>query len=309
MSELVGNMVREYRIIEYLGRGGIDFEAVPEMEKTGYRIIERPRRGGTAEVYKAYHPGLDRYVAIKVLHSFLADEEDFIGRFEREARLVARLQHPSIVPVFDFGCEGDLYYMIMQFIDGPTLETELGKRSRMGQPFAPKEAARILTAILNGVDYIHGQGIVHHDLKPSNILFTSEGLPVLTGFGIAKIVGAKRYTMTGAISGTPAYMSPEQGMGWRGDKRSDIYSLGVILHEMVTGKVPYEAETPVVVVLKHITAPPPLPRAVNPQLSESVERVILRALVKNPDDRYQTAGEMTRALQRAVEEEPKKSGG
>jgi hypothetical protein len=253
-----------------------------------------------ADVYKAYQPGLDRYVAIKVLHSFLAEDEDFVGRFEREATAVAKLRHPNIVQVIDFDHEGDLYYMVMEFIDGPTLKAELKEHSRMGQPFDPKEAARILTAIGNAVDYAHRRGMVHRDLKPANIMFTSEGQPVLTDFGIAKIVGAKRYTVTGAVSGTPAYMSPEQGQGERGDERSDIYSLGVILYEMATGRVPFDADTPFAIIMKHIKDPLPLPRQVSPQLPESVERVILKTLSKNPDDRYQTAGEMARALQQAL---------
>jgi serine/threonine protein kinase len=268
-----------------------------------YRLIERLGRGGMTDVYKAYDPGLNRYVAIKVLHSFLAEEEDFIGRFEREAKAVAKLRHPNIVQVIDFDHEGDLFYMVMEFIDGPTLKTELRERNRMGQPFDPKEAARILTAIGNAVDYAHRRGMVHRDLKPANIMFTAEGQPVLTDFGIAKIVGAKRYTVTGAVSGTPAYMSPEQGQGERGDERSDIYSLGVILYEMVTGHVPFDADTPFAILMKHIHAPLPLPRQVYPQLPESVEWVILKTLSKVPDDRYQTAGEMARGLQMAVEEE------
>jgi serine/threonine protein kinase len=265
-----------------------------------YRIIERLGRGGMADVYKAHQAALDRYVAVKVLHSFLAEDPDFIGRFEREAQAVAKLRHSNIVQVIDFDHEGDSYYMVMEFIDGPTLKTELRERSRMGQPFDPKEAARILTAIGNAVDYAHRRGMVHRDLKPSNIMFTAEGQPVLTDFGIAKMVGAKRYTVTGAVSGTPVYMSPEQGQGQFGDERSDIYSLGVILYEMVTGQVPFDADTPFAIIMKHINDPLPLPRHVYPQLSESIERVVLRALSKNPDDRYQTAGEMARALQQAL---------
>jgi len=276
MAELVGRTIGKYRIIERLGRGGM------------------------ADVYKAYQPGLDRYVAVKVFHSFLAEEEDFIGRFEREATAVAKLRHPNIVQVIDYDHEGDLYYMVMEFIDGPTLKAELSERSRMGQPFTPKEAARILTPIANAVDYAHRRGMVHRDLKPANIMFTGEGQPVLTDFGIAKIVGAKRYTVTGAVSGTPAYMSPEQGQGQSGDERSDIYSLGVILYEMVTGRVPFDADTPFAIIMKHINDPLPLPRQVYPQVPESVERVILKALSKNPDDRYQTAGEMAQALQQAL---------
>jgi len=265
-----------------------------------YRLVEKLGRGVMAEVYRAYDPGLNRRVAVKVLHSFLAGEEDFLGRFEREATAMTRLQHPNIVRILDFDHEGDLYYIVMEFIDGSTLQAELRERSRMGQPFDPKETARILTAIGNAVDYVHGKGVVHRDLKPANIMFTSEGEPMLTDFGIAKIVGAKRYTMTGAISGTPTYMSPEQGQGERGDERSDIYSLGVILYEMVTGRVPFDADTPFATIMKHINDPLPLPRQVYPQLSESVERVILKALSKEPDDRYQMAGEMARALQQAV---------
>jgi tRNA A-37 threonylcarbamoyl transferase component Bud32 len=265
-----------------------------------YRIIERLGRGGMAEVYKAYHPGLDRHVAVKVMHPFLVEEGDFVGRFEREAAAVAKLRHPNIVQIMDFDHEGDVYYMVMEFIDGPTLKAELEERSRMGQPFDPEEATRILTPIGNAVDYAHRRGMVHRDLKPANIMFTAEGQPVLTDFGIAKIVGAKSYTVTGAVSGTPAYMSPEQGQGERGDERSDIYSLGVILYEMVTGRVPYDADTPFAIILKHIQDPLPLPRQVYPQLSESVERVILKTLSKEPDDRYQTAGEMALALQQAV---------
>jgi serine/threonine protein kinase len=274
-----------------------------------YRLTEKLGRGMMAEVYKAHDPRSNRYVAVKVLHSFLAEKEDFVGRFEREATAVAKLQHPNIVPVIDFDHKGDVFYMVMELVEGPTLKAELGERSHMGQPFDPREAARILTAIGNAVDYIHRRGVVHRDLKPANIMFTSKGEPMLTDFGIAKIVGAKRFTMTGAISGTPTYMSPEQGQGGRGDERSDIYSLGVILYEMVTGRVPFDANTPFVLIMKHIQDPPPLPREVNPDIPEAVEPVILKALSKNPADRYQTAGEMVRALQMAIEEELEKSGG
>jgi len=253
-----------------------------------------------AEVYKGYQPGLDRYVAIKVLHSHLADDEDFIGRFEREAAAVARLRHPNIVQVHDFDVEGDLYYMVMEFIEGPTLKAELRERSVSGQFFSLAETTRIISALASAIDYAHSRGMVHRDLKPANIMFTAEGQVVLTDFGIARIVGATRYTMTGAISGTPAYMSPEQGQGERGDERSDIYSLGVVLYEMVTRRVPFDADTPFAIIMKHINDPLPLPTRVNPNVPESVERVILKALSKNPNDRYQTAEAMAQALQAAI---------
>jgi tRNA A-37 threonylcarbamoyl transferase component Bud32 len=265
-----------------------------------YRIVARLGRGGMAEVYKGYQPGLDRYVAVKVLHSHLADEEDFIGRFEREATAVARLRHPNIVQVYDFDVEGSTYYMVMEFVEGPTLKAELKERSMKGQIFSLPEISRIFSALASAIDYAHSRGMVHRDLKPANVMFTAEGQVVLTDFGIARIMGATRYTMTGAISGTPAYMSPEQGQGERGDERSDIYSLGVILYEMVTGRVPFDADTPFAIIMKHINDPLPLPTTVNSAVPEVVERIILKAMSKNPADRYQSAGEMAKALRDAL---------
>jgi serine/threonine protein kinase len=276
MSDLVGNTLGKYRIVARLGRGGM------------------------AEVYKAYQPGLDRYVAIKVLHSHLADDEGFIGRFEREAAAVARLRHPHIVQVHDFDVDSGLYFMVMEFVEGPTLKAELNERIGQDQIFALPETSRIISALASAIDYAHSRGMVHRDLKPANIMFTSEGQVVLTDFGIARIVGATRFTLTGAISGTPVYMSPEQGQGERGDERSDIYSLGVILYEMVTGQVPFDADTPFAIILKHINNPLPLPTTIKPDIPEAVERAILKAMSKNPDDRYQTAGEMAKAMREAT---------
>lgn len=265
-----------------------------------YIIVARLGRGGMAEVYKGYQTGLERYVAIKVLHSHLADEEGFIGRFEREALAVARLRHNNIVQVYDFDHEGSFYYMVMEFVNGPTLKDELSIRKQERKPYTLVEAARVMTALCNAIDYAHSRGMVHRDLKPANVMISEEGQVVLTDFGIAKIMGATRYTMTGAISGTPAYMSPEQGQGERGDERSDIYSLGIMAYEMITGRVPYEADTPFAVIIKHINEPLPLPTTINPQLPRAVEEVILKALSKNPDDRYQKGSEFANALREAV---------
>lgn len=276
MADLVGKTVGKYRIVAKLGRGGM------------------------AEVYKAYQPGLDRYVGIKVLHAHLVDDKDFIGRFEREALAVGKLRHPNIVQAVDFDRDEDMYFMAMEFIDGPTLKDEIKARRTEGKPFSLKEIARIFSALCSAMDYAHARGMVHRDLKPANVMINQEGQVVLTDFGIARIMGATQYTQTGALSGTPAYMSPEQGQGERGDERSDIYSLGVMLYELVTGVVPYDGDTPFAVIMKHISEPLPLPTKLNPDVPESVERVILKAMSKDPGDRYQTAGEMARALREAV---------
>lgn len=265
-----------------------------------YRIVARLGRGGMAEVYKAYQPGLDRYVGIKVLHAHLVDDKDFIGRFEREALAVAKLRHANIVQAVDFDREGEMYFMAMEFIDGPTLKDELKARKAVGKLYTLKDVARIFTALCSAIDYAHARGMVHRDLKPANVMINQEGQVVLTDFGIARIIGATQYTQTGALSGTPAYMSPEQGQGERGDTRSDIYSLGVMLYELVTGVVPFDGDTPFAVIMKHIGEPLPLPTKLNRELSEGVERVILKAMSKSPEDRYQTAGDMAKALRDAI---------
>ncbi|MCB0191348.1 MAG: serine/threonine-protein kinase [Anaerolineae bacterium] len=266
-----------------------------------YRLVARLGRGGMAEVYKAYQPGLDRYVAIKVLHSHLLDDADFIGRFEREALATGKLRHPNIVQAVDFDRDGDMYFLAMEFIDGPSLKDEMKARLSVDKPFTLKEIARIFSALCSAVDYAHKRSMVHRDIKPANVMINQEGNVVLTDFGIARIMEGTQYTQTGALSGTPAYMSPEQGKGERADERSDIYALGVMLYEMVTGRVPYEADTPYAIIVKHISESLPLPTKINPDLPEAVERVILKSMSKQPNDRYQTAGEMAKALRKAVD--------
>jgi hypothetical protein len=193
-----------------------------------------------------------------------------------------------------------MYFMAMEFIDGPTLKTEIKARRDANKPFTLQEISRIFTALCSAIDYAHSRGMVHRDIKPANVMINEEGQVVLTDFGIARIMGATQYTQTGALSGTPAYMSPEQGQGERGDERSDIYSLGVVLYELVTGMVPYDADTPFAVIMKHISEPLPLPSKVDPTIPEGVERVVLKAMSKHPEDRYTTAGEMAKALRDAV---------
>lgn len=267
-----------------------------------YRLTGRLGRGGMAEVYRAYQPSLEREVAVKVMHGYLAEDEGFVGRFKREARAVATLRHPHIVQVYDFDVEDDTYYMVMEYIGGETLKARLKRLNAEGKRMPLEGVAHIFCALCDALDYAHAQGRVHRDIKPANVMFDGQRL-VLTDFGIASIVGGTRYTASGAMVGTPAYMAPEQGRGEPGDVRSDVYSLGVILYEIVTGQVPYDADTPLAIVLKHLNEPLPLPRRVNADVPPAVERVILKALAKSPDDRYRSAGALADALEVAVERE------
>ncbi len=269
-----------------------------------YRIIGHLGTGGMSEVYKAYQPGLDRYVAIKVLHSFLATEEDFLTRFQREAKVAAMLRHPNIVRVHDFDAENKIYYMVMEFVDGPSLKTRLQELDERRELFPLEEVIRIVTAVANALDYAHRRGTVHRDVKPANIMFTQDDEVILMDFGIAKMVNVAGLTASGAMVGTPAYMSPEQGMGQAGDERADIYSLGVVLYQLLTGRLPFDAETPMGIVLKHINEPVPLPTIINPELPPEIETVVMRALAKSPQERYQSAKELAADLKRVITGQP-----
>lgn len=261
-----------------------------------YQIIERLGRGGMAEVYKAYHPQLERYAAVKVLHGFLAEGQDFQARFQREAKAIAALRHPNIVQIYDIDTYDENYFMVMEFIDGGTLKDRLLQASG---PLAIREMAHIFREIASALDYAHRQGVLHRDIKPANVLLDQSGRVVLTDFGIARIVSETQFTVTGTLVGTPAYMSPEQGMGLNISAPSDIYSLGIILYEMVTGKVPFDADTPLAVIHKHINEPLPSPRTIRDDIPQVLEAVIVKALAKEPGERFQSAAELVQAAEAA----------
>ncbi|MBN1975966.1 MAG: protein kinase [Anaerolineae bacterium] len=266
-----------------------------------YRLVEKVGQGGMAQVYRAYQPDLDRYVAVKVLHPHLLGDDDFVARFQREARAVATLEHPYIVRVYDFDAAGGVAFLVMENLGGRSLKTLLRDLDCQGVLMDLQEAVRIVGALADALDHAHRQGLVHRDVKPSNVILTDDDRPVLTDFGIARMLeGSTAITESGGTLGTPAYMSPEQCKGETGDARSDIYALGVLLYQLCTGRVPFDADTPYAVILKHISSPLPSPRSLRPDLPEAVERVILKAMAKEPDNRYQTAGEMGCALHEAL---------
>ncbi|HET7089323.1 MAG TPA: ABC transporter substrate-binding protein [Anaerolineae bacterium] len=265
-----------------------------------YQLIERLGRGGMADVYKGYQPGLDRYVAVKVLHPHLSEDPDFITRFRREAKSVADLRHPHIVQVFDFDIQGENYYMVMEYVEGgKTLKQLLQEMATKGERLPLDRTLDIVARLADALAYAHGLGMVHRDIKPANVLLPSLERPVLSDFGIARLLGETGLTGSGVMIGTPAYMSPEQGRGERGDACSDIYALGIVLYEMLTGRPPYDADTPYAVILKHINDPLVPPHAVIGALPEAVERIVLKCLAKHPEDRFASMGELRDALRSA----------
>jgi serine/threonine protein kinase len=264
-----------------------------------YRIINQVGRGGMATVYKAYQPSVDRYVAVKVLPSQLAESKEFATRFQQEARIIAKLEHPHILPVFDYGESDGVSYFVMRYMEAGTLKEKMIE----GRPLPLSDIDRLFTQLAEALSYAHSRGIIHRDLKPANVLIDSHGNVFLTDFGIAKLLesASPRLTQTDAIMGTPAYISPEQAQGHPVDQRSDIYSLGIILYEMVTGSVPFTAETPLAVLFKHISDPLPPPSLVKPDIPPIIEQVLLKALAKDPRDRFATAAEFVAAWARALQ--------
>jgi len=262
-----------------------------------YHVVEVLGEGGMAAVYKGYDNRLKRDVAIKVILRGYAQREIFLKRFEREATAVAQLTHPNIVRVIDYGSEEGVPYLVMEYIPGGTL------KDLMGKFISWKQAAEKLSHVARALAYAHKENVVHRDIKPANILVTKSGDLMLSDFGIAKTLGADNLTKltgTGVGIGTPAYMAPEQGMGKDIDHRADIYSLGVVFYEMVTGRPPYEADTPLAVMLKHMNDPLPRPKHFQPNLPEKVEKVLFKALSKDPNHRFLSMDDFAQALENLV---------
>ncbi|MEO8611247.1 MAG: serine/threonine-protein kinase [Chloroflexota bacterium] len=261
-----------------------------------YKITELLGQGGMATVYKGYREDIDRYVAVKVLPPHPGLDQQFVERFKLEARTIARLQHPHILPLYDYGAEDDILYLVMAYIEGGSLADKIDSG-----PIPPREAEVILRQVAGALDYAHRQGVIHRDIKPDNILLDKEGNALLADFGIVKLAGeGSNLTVTGGLVGTPAYMAPEQGGGDSITSSADVYSLGVVVFEMLTSHKPYDAETPMQIVIKHMTAPIPNLRDTMPDASPVLEMVIDRALAKLPENRYASATEFADDYTRAI---------
>jgi serine/threonine protein kinase len=273
-----------------------------------YHILEQLGEGGMAVVYKAYDTRLERDVAIKIIRTDQfapAQLERVLKRFEHEAKALAHLDHLHIVKVYDFGEYEDAPYLVMPYLPGGTL------KERMGQPIPWEDAAKLLLPIADALNYAHGRGVVHRDIKPSNILITESGEVMVSDFGIAKILESEEtlnLTTTGMGIGTPEYMSPEQAEGNKVDNRSDLYSLGIVMYELLTGRKPFTADTPMAVIVKQMHDPLPNPSQYIPDMPAGMEQVLFKTLAKNPKDRYANMAEFGNALKKIIHTAPPVEG-
>jgi serine/threonine protein kinase len=262
-----------------------------------YRLMEPIGQGGMSTVYKAHDLDLHEQVALKVLSPYVAQEPRFKARFDREVKLLKELQQPNIVPILNYGEEEGITYIVMPFYSGGTLQTRI-ENGGLGLG----EVGRFMADISGALEYAHHREIIHRDIKPSNVLMDQEGRAHLSDFGFAYVSNTS-HSLTGSVLiGTPAFMSPEQCKGEEVDPRSDLYSLGAVLYQATTGRLPFDAETPMAVVIKHISEPLPRPRYLNPYLPDAIEAVVLRAMEKDLDRRYTSIGEMNQAFQQALSE-------
>jgi serine/threonine-protein kinase len=260
-----------------------------------YEILRHLARGGMAEVYLAHDLMLDRRVALKVLFPELSTDRNFVERFRREAQAAANLSHPNIVSIYDWGEEDGTYFIVMEYIEGRTL----GQIIRGEGPLLADRAAEIGADVAAALAFAHRSGVVHRDVKPGNVLISPSGQVKVTDFGIARAANSDQdLTQTGAVMGTATYFSPEQAQGNKVDGRSDEYSLGVVLYEMVVGKPPFQGDNPMAIAYKHVREEPVPPRRVNPDVPEAFEAIVLQAMAKNPNDRYMSADELRQDLLR-----------
>ena len=269
-----------------------------------YEILDLVGEGGMAEVYKARHIQLNRLVAIKVMHRFLARDLGFKARFEREATLGARLRHPNIVEVFDYGAQEDkkIYYIVVEYIDGPSLAKHLDNLTSNNERMPADEFLRVSRDVASALSYAHSQGMIHRDVKASNVLLEYGYRVVLTDFGMAKMIthtptSSDQLTASNTMVGTPAYMSPEQALGESGDGSSDIYSLGVLMYQMATGQLPFSSDSPVALALKQVNEMPVEPSEVDPYIPSQINNIIMRCLMKDPGARYQRANDLVDDLE------------
>jgi eukaryotic-like serine/threonine-protein kinase len=260
-----------------------------------YRVLRRLGSGGMADVWLAEDTHLQRQVALKVLHARYLQDQEFVARFQREAEHAAGLQHPNIVAVFDRGQDGSVNYIAMRYVEGPTL------KQLIDSGLTPPQAAALVRQVLEGARFAHRNGIVHRDLKPQNVIVDGEGKAVVTDFGIAR-AGVSEITQTGSVMGTPHYLSPEQAQGFEVTPVSDLYSIGVILYEALTGRVPFEGESAVAVAMKQVSQVPQRPSSINPQVSPALDGVVMRALEKDPGQRFQSADAFIAALDAAMKD-------
>jgi eukaryotic-like serine/threonine-protein kinase len=260
-----------------------------------YRVLSRLGSGGMADVWLAEDTHLQRQVALKVLHRRFIQDREFVARFQREAEHAAGLQHPNIVGVYDRGSDGDVNYIAMRYVEGPTLK-ELIDRG-----LSPDQAVALVRQVLEGARFAHRNGIVHRDLKPQNVIVDEEGKAVVTDFGIAR-AGVSEITQTGSVMGTPQYLSPEQAQGFEVTPVSDLYSIGVILYEALTRRVPFEADSAVAIAMKQVAETPQRPSSINPQVSPALDAVVMRALEKEPGQRFQSADAFIAALDAALKD-------
>ena len=261
-----------------------------------YLVLEALGRGGMARVYRAYHASLDRQVAVKVLRTDLLEENNLLLRLQREARAIGGLRHPNIVQVFDFDQQDDIYFLVMELLDGESLRARLNNLRLAGKRLPLSVMVQILKDVLSGLSYAHGKGVIHRDIKPANIMLTKQGQAVITDFGIAQLSDTSALTSPGSVMGTLSYMAPEQGLQGKADARSDLYSLGIVMYEMLIGSPPFDADPPLAVLMKHQNDPLPEPAKLDQSIPPELAGILLKALAKDPQDRYQSADEMRAAL-------------